>query len=125
MRMEKHMNDKVKRAFEMVAAFEPIRDTWRQAVELADENGIVCAGHNVTRKGSLIRVNARTLDALIRRGVLEHCYSSDGGYAARMLRPVDAYVDPVNDPLRKCACDKYDKDPHSGICDECKLSRLG
>jgi len=59
----------------------------QEAIELAgQQGGYVYAGNNVVR-GGLYRVNARTLDALVRKGLAEPRMSSEGGYAVELIEP--------------------------------------
>lgn len=56
----------------------------KKAIDLARKNdGFVAAGHNVVG-GRQYSVNARVLDALVRKGIAEACYDGDGGYAVRL-----------------------------------------
>lgn len=54
-----------------------------KALDIAARVGLVCAGGNIVG-GRLYRVNARTLDALARRGLVTLCLGPDGGMAARL-----------------------------------------
>ena len=47
------------------------------------DNGYVAAGVGA-HAGHVERVAASTVRALIRRGYLEHCYSTEGGLAGRL-----------------------------------------
>lgn len=64
---------------------EALSPSMREAIELAREDGgFVCAGQQV-RRGRVVRVNARTLDALVKRGIARPCFSNDGGMAVELL----------------------------------------
>lgn len=60
------------------------------ALEIALRDGTVCAGNGVSPRGSVERVNARTIDALVRRGYLTRCYGSEGNMAGRVVEAVRA-----------------------------------
>lgn len=61
----------------------PLTPTMQRALDIARRDGVVTAGKNVHR-GRVERVAAPTITALICRGLLVHCYSSEGGYAGRL-----------------------------------------
>lgn len=63
------------------------------ALAIARRDGIVTAGRNVCR-GRVERVAATTIRALIVRGLLEHCYSSEGGMAGRLRAETAAAAGP-------------------------------
>jgi hypothetical protein len=53
-----------------------------EALRILQEKGYLFAGNDV-HKGQVIRINARTLDALERRGLIETNVGPDGGMYAR------------------------------------------
>lgn len=66
-----------------------------EALAIAQRDGVVTAGGNVYQ-GRVERVAAATIRALIARGLLEHCYSSEGGMAGRLrVEPAAALAEPV------------------------------
>jgi hypothetical protein len=65
-----------------------LKQTEQDALTLARENGMVHAGKNHPPKGvslddgcRLSRVHHATITAMVRKGLLIACHSSDGGYA--------------------------------------------
>jgi hypothetical protein len=58
-----------------------------RALAIARRDGMVCAGHGV-HAGHVEKVAATTISALIKRGLLVHCYSGDGGLAGRPTESV-------------------------------------
>lgn len=69
-----------------------------RAMNLATENGIVCAGGNVSR-GCLYVVNRSTIAALIRRRQLKACFSPEGGYAGKPVAPICVDQEVLSDAL--------------------------
>jgi len=65
-----------------------LKQTEQDAITLARVNGMVHAGKNHPPKGvslddgcRLSRVHHATITAMVRKGLLVACHSSDGGYA--------------------------------------------
>lgn len=56
----------------------------RDALVLAIEDGGYLAAGTSVRKGRVFRVNARTLDGLISRGLAESRFSTEGGMAVTL-----------------------------------------
>jgi len=61
------------------------------ALELARANGgYLEAGERWTRGGRVVRVNARTVDGLIDRGIAKRTFGSEGGVACLLISRVDS-----------------------------------
>lgn len=71
-------------------------DPMIRALAIAKRDGIVCAGKG-EHTGRVERVAASTIRALIRRGILAHCYSPDGGLAGRLPMTLDTTEMPSAD----------------------------
>lgn len=55
----------------------------QHALEIAHRDGSVCAGRG-EHAGRVEHVSASAIRGLIRRGLLVHCYGSEGGLAGRL-----------------------------------------
>lgn len=70
-----------------MAAVKPLTPEMERVLAIARRDGAACAGKG-EHGGRVERVAASTIRALIVRGLLVHCYSSEGGYAGKL--PPDA-----------------------------------
>jgi len=61
-----------------------VSDAQARALKHAHVNGGVVSAGNDAYAGRVVRISARALDALIRRGLGTHRYNGDGGYAMEL-----------------------------------------
>lgn len=68
-----------------------LKQTEKDAIKLAEMNGVVFAGRNhaprslpLDEKVRLERVHHATLTSMIKKGLLVKTFGSDGGYAAKL-----------------------------------------
>lgn len=71
----------------------------REALELARRSGGYIAAGITSDRGCVVRINARTIDALVRKGLAEACFSNEGGMAARIVNPSTALLDEIHEDI--------------------------
>ncbi len=62
---------------------KPFTTEMERVLAIAKRDGAVSAGKG-EHAGRVERVSASTIRALIKRGLLVHCYSGEGGFAGRL-----------------------------------------
>jgi len=67
-----------------IAGVMPLSDAQRRILAIACHNGGYVAAGTGQQGGRVERIPAATLLALVRRGYLTRCYSSEGGVAGRL-----------------------------------------
>jgi hypothetical protein len=67
-----------------IVGASPLSNAQHRVLAIACRNGGFVAAGTGTHEGHVERVSASAVLALIRRGYLEHCYSSESGVAGRL-----------------------------------------